>query len=178
VDNPLRRADAYDGDRPRTVFVGRGDWTGNFTIQDVPPARTILSVLDGQLSYIHALQAVASLARPDTSSAQRNGGRRLGGPLGVSRWFGWLDGHVYKGLSTATGQYDAGTERRSPTPTWTSAGADGSIKEGTCHRHRGYYVYPTAEGGALGRLDRRSEQGFARFRRSPGLVARSSTPAR
>ena len=44
---------------------------------------------------------------------------------------------------------------------------DGSIKEATFTDPNGYYEYPTAEGGALGRWIV-NEQGFARFSAFPG----------
>src|SRR5262249_30328275 len=44
---------------------------------------------------------------------------------------------------------------------------DGSIKESTFTDSNGYYQYPTAEGGALGRWII-NEQGFARFSAYPG----------
>ena len=55
---------------------------------------------------------------------------------------------------------------------------DGSIKEATFTDPTGYYQYPTAEGGALGRWII-NEQGFARFSAYPGAVgARRARPAR
>jgi hypothetical protein len=85
--------------------------------------------------------------------------------LGVSRWFGWLDGHVYKDLN-GNGQMDEGEPTLGNTD-MDQRWRDGSIKEGTFTGTDGYYQYPTAEGGALGRWIV-NEQGFARFSSYPG----------
>ena len=86
--------------------------------------------------------------------------------LGVSRWFGWLDGTVYKDLNN-NGQYDEGVDAPIPNTDMDQRWRDGSIKEGTFTNANGRYEYPTAEGGALGRWII-NEQGFARFSADPG----------
>ena len=50
----------------------------------------------------------------------------------------------------------------SRTPTWTSAGGTARSRKPPSPIPRGYYQYPTAEGGPLGRWIV-NEQGFARF---------------
>src|SRR5439155_24754953 len=85
--------------------------------------------------------------------------------LGVSRWFGWLDGHVYKDLN-GNGQLDPGEPTLGNTD-MDQRWRDGSIKESTFTDPNGYYKYPTADGGALGRWII-NEQGFARFSADPG----------
>src|SRR5262249_60683506 len=53
------------------------------------------------------------------------------------------------------------------TPDMDRRGRDGSIKEAPFTDASGHYMYPTAEGGALGRWFI-NEQGFARFSAFPG----------
>ena len=86
--------------------------------------------------------------------------------VGVSRWFGWLDGDVYKDLN-GNGKYDAGIDAPIANTDMDQRWRDGSIKEATFTDPSGYYEYPTAEGGALGRWII-NEQGFARFSAYPG----------
>ena len=81
--------------------------------------------------------------------------------VGVSRWFGWLDGHVYKDMNGNGSSTDPGEPAIANTD-MDQRWRDGSIKEGTFTDPTGYYEYPTAEGGALGRWIV-NEQGFARF---------------
>ncbi len=86
--------------------------------------------------------------------------------LGVSRWFGWLDGKVYKDQN-GNGKYDDGVDTPIPNTDMDQRWRDGSIKESTFTDPNGNYEYPTAEGGALGRWII-NEQGFARFSADPG----------
>ncbi|GIG21338.1 hypothetical protein Cch01nite_20620 [Cellulomonas chitinilytica] len=152
-----------DSTTDRTVWVGQADGAGNFDIQDVPAGSYNLAVWDEQLSYIMRFKPV-TVAAGETVDVNETGDDGSVG-LGVSRWFGWLDGHVYKD-SNGNGQRDAG-EQVIPNTDVDQRWRDGSIKEGTFTDASGYYQYPTAEGGALGRWIV-GEQGFARFSAYPG----------
>ena len=95
----------------------------------------------------------------------------------MSRWFGWLDGTVYKDIERQRASTTPGIDAPIPNTDMDQRWRDGSIKEGTFTDPNGYYEYPTAEGGALGRWIV-NEQGFARFSAVPGRVGRTtSTPA-
>jgi hypothetical protein len=95
------------------------------------------------------------------------------GDVGVSRWFGWLGGYVYldrndNGVRDCTDQSDPSTcEPPVPNTDMDQRWRDGSIKEATFTDPDGYYEYPTAEGGPLGKWII-GEQGFARFSAFPG----------
>ena len=168
VDYPL--VALSDASSDQTVFVGRGDANGNFDITDVPNGDYNLAIWDEQLSYIMRFKPVSvrNGAVVDVNETGDDGS--IG--VGVSRWFGWLDGHVYKDLN-GNGQYDppgcalslcdAPIANTDVDQRWR----DGSIKEGTMTDPNGYYSYPTAEGGALGRWII-GEQGFGRFSADPG----------
>ena len=79
----------------------------------------------------------------------------------MSRWFGWLDGDVYKDVERQRGARIPASPASRNTD-MDQRWRDGSIKEATFTDPTGYYEYPTAEGGALGRWII-NEQGFARF---------------
>ncbi|TCM37814.1 hypothetical protein [Kribbella sp. VKM Ac-2568] len=149
-----------DSSTDRTVFIDQGDAQGNFDIQNVPPGSYNLAVWDEQLSYIMRIVPVTvgagetvTVGDPDPVRPDEQG-------LGVSRWFGWLDGHVYKDLN-GNGVRDSGEPSIANTD-MDQRWRDGSIKEATVTNPSGYYQYPTAEGGPLGRWIV-NEQGFARF---------------
>ena len=108
-----------------------------------------------------------TVARRRDRRRQRHRRRRQVG-LGVSRWFGWLDGTVYKDLN-GNGQLRRRVEPPIANTDMDQRWRDGSIKEATFTDPNGYYEYPTAEGGALGRWIV-NEQGFARFSALPGPV--------
>jgi hypothetical protein len=154
-----------------TVWSGRGDADGNFTIPDVPAGSYILSVWDEQLSYIIRFLPVDVTAGQTVAL----------GDVGVSRWFGWLGGYVYmdSGVAkngTALPEGTAGNGVRDcvdPSDTDTCEPVvpntdvdqrwrDGSIKEDTFTDAQGYYEYPQAEGGPLGKWFI-GEVGFSRF---------------
>ena len=161
-------------DRP-TVYVGQGDGAGNFDIQNVPAGDYNLAIWDEQLSYIMRFKPVIVAAGQTVDVNDTGDDGEIG--LGVSRWFGWLGGKVYKDQNS-NGQYDEGIDTPIPNTDMDQRWRDGSIKEATFTDPNGDYEYPTAEGGALGRWII-NEQGFARFSAYPGAVRRTtSTPAR
>jgi hypothetical protein len=153
-----------DASTDQSVFVGRGDNAGNFDIQNVPAGDYNLAVWDEQLSYIMRFKPV-HIAAGETVDVNETGDDGSVG-LGVSRWFAWLGGKVYKDQN-GNGQYDDGVDTPIPNTDMDQRWRDGSIKEGTFTDASGDYVYPTAEGGALGRWFV-NEQGFARFSADPG----------
>ncbi len=161
VENPF--VALSDSTTDRTVYVGRGDAGGNFDIQNVPAGTYNLAVWDEQLSYIMRFKPVTVADGQVIDVNDTNDDGSVG--LGVSRWFGWLDGHVYKDLN-GNGQMDPGEPTIGNTD-MDQRWRDGSIKESTFTDPNGYYQYPTAEGGALGRWII-NEQGFARFSAYPG----------
>jgi large repetitive protein len=163
VDNPFIAL--TDAATDTTVFQGRGDENGNFTIQNVPAGTYNMSIWDEQLNYIMRFKPVTVAAgqEVDANDVADNGESGVG----VSRWFGWLDGTVYKDLNN-NGMYDGpGTDAPISNTDVDQRWRDGSIKEGTVTDQSGHYEYPTAEGGALGRWII-NEQGFARFQSYPG----------
>jgi large repetitive protein len=165
VENPL--VALSDATTDSTVYVGRGDGAGNFDIQNVPAGDYNLAVWDEQLNYIMRFKPVhidpgASVSVDETGDDGSTG-------LGVSRWFGWLDGTVYKDTN-GNGKFDDGEPRIGNTD-MDQRWRDGSIKESTTTDPTGHYEYPTAEGGALGRWFI-NEQGFARFSAFPGASTR------
>jgi large repetitive protein len=164
VEEPL--VALSDASTDQTVYVGRGDQAGNIDIQNVPAGDYNLSVWDEQLSYIMRFKPV-HVDAGQTVNLDETGDDGSAG-LGVSRWFGWLDGTVYKDLN-GDGQFDAGDVPLGNTD-MDQRWRDGSIKESTVTDPSGHYEYPTAEGGALGRWFI-NEQGFARFSAFPGASA-------
>jgi hypothetical protein len=161
VENPF--VALSDSSTDRTIYVGQGDADGNFDIPNVPAGDYNLSVWDEQLSYIMRFKPV-TVAAGQTVDVNDIGDDGVAG-LGVSRWFGWLDGHVYKDAN-GNGKQDPGEPGIGNTD-MDQRWRDGSIKESTFTDPNGYYQYPTAEGGALGRWIV-NEQGFARFSAYPG----------
>lgn len=147
-----------DSSTDQEVYVGQGDGDGNFDIQNVPAGSYNLAIWDEQLSYIMRFQPVTvgpgETVDVNDTDIQGNVG------IGVSRWFGWLDGYAYKDLN-GNGIKDAGEPGVANTD-MDQRWRDGSIKEGTFTDPSGYYEYPTAEGGALGKWII-NEQGFGRF---------------
>jgi hypothetical protein len=162
VENPF--VALSDASTDQTVFVGQGDGAGNFDIQNVPAGDYNLAVWDEQLSYIMRFKPVH--IDPGQTVDLNDTGDDGSVGLGVSRWFGWLNGKVYKDLN-GNGQYDAGVDAPIGNTDMDQRWRDGSIKEGTFTNAAGDYEYPTAEGGALGRWFV-NEQGFARFSADPG----------
>jgi Polysaccharide lyase family 4, domain II len=98
-----------DASTDETVFVGRGEIDGSFDIQNVPAGDYNLAVWDEQLSYIMRFKPV-HIAAGQTVDVNETGDDGSVG-LGVSRWFAWLDGTVYKDLN-GNGQYDEGVDAR------------------------------------------------------------------
>src|SRR5215475_14244002 len=165
VDNPYIAL--TDAANDTTVFQGRGDDNGNFDIQNVPAGTYNMSIWDEQLNYIMRFKpiTVAAGETVDANDVAQNGEAGVG----VSRWFGWLQGTVYKDHN-GNGQYDAGVDTPIANTDMDQRWRDGSIKEDTFTDASGHYEYPTAEGGALGRWFI-NEQGFARFSAFPGASA-------
>ena len=152
-----------DSTTDQTVYVGQGDANGNFTIQDVPAGSYNLAIWDEQLSYIMRFKPVTVAAGQSVDVNDVGDDGEVG--IGVSRWFGWLDGQVYKDTNN-NGMLDPGEPLIANTDV-DQRWRDGSIKEATFTDAHGYYSYPTAEGGPLGRWFV-NEQGFARFSAYPG----------
>src|SRR5262249_27653282 len=123
-----------------------------------------MSVWDEQLNYIMRFKpiTVAAGQTVDANDVAQNGEAGVG----VSRWFGWLEGTVYKDHN-GNGQYDAGVDTPIANTDMDQRWRDGSIKESTFTDPAGHYEYPTAEGGPLGKWII-NEQGFARFSAYPG----------
>lgn len=164
VENPF--VALSDSTTDRTVYIGQGDGEGNFDIQGVPPGTYNLAIWDEQLSYIMRFKPIT--VGPGESVDVNETGDDGSSGVGVSRWFGWLDGHVYKDQN-GNGMLDPGETLIGNTDV-DQRWRDGSIKEATFTDSQGYYSYPTAEGGALGRWIV-NEQGFARFSAYPGPSA-------
>ncbi|MFU8874374.1 hypothetical protein [Micromonospora sp. SL4-19] len=162
VENPF--VALSDSTTDRMVYAGRGDAAGNFDIRNVPAGTYNLAVWDEQLTYIMRFKPVTVAAGRTVDVNDTGDDGEVG--LGVSRWFGWLDGHVYKDLNN-NGRYDEGVDAPIGNTDVDQRWRDGSIKEATFTDARGHYEYPTAEGGALGRWIV-NEQGFARFSAYPG----------
>jgi polysaccharide lyase family 4-like protein len=161
VENPFIALS--DSATQQTVYIGRGDAAGNFDIQNVPAGSYNISIWDEQLSYIMRFKPV-TVANGQTVSVNDVGDDGIEG-IGVSRWFGWLDGTVYKDAN-GNGMLDDGEETIGNTDV-DQRWRDGSIKEATFTDPEGHYEYPTAEGGPLGKWII-NEQGFARFSAYPG----------
>jgi hypothetical protein len=146
-----------------TEWVGQADGAGNFSIPNVPPGDYTLAIWDEQLSYIIRFIPVSVAAGQAVDL----------GNQGVSRWFGWLGGYVYmdennNGIRDCTNPQDPTTcEPAVANSEMDQRWRDGSIKETTRTDPSGYYEYPTAEGGPLGKWII-NEQGFARFSAFPG----------
>jgi hypothetical protein len=162
VENPF--VALSDATTDQQVYVGQGDEAGNFQIENVPAGTYNLAVWDEQLSYIMRFKPV-TVATGETVDVNDTGDDGSVG-LGVSRWFGWLDGTAYKDVNN-NGKYDEGVDTTLGNTDMDQRWRDGSIKEGTFTDPNGHYEYPTAEGGALGRWIV-NEQGFARFSAYPG----------
>jgi large repetitive protein len=175
-------ADAYvalsDSNSNQTLWVGQADGQGNFDIPNVPAGDYNLSIWDEQLSYIMRFVPVHVDNGQSVNVNETDDNGESG--VGVPRWFGWLDGYVYKdsgvtesGVDLGPGKAGNGIRDCNPADaTDCEPGVphtdvdqrwrDGSIKESTFTDTNGYYEYPTAEGGALGKWII-GEQGFTRF---------------
>jgi hypothetical protein len=169
VENPYVALTSSTNDT--TVYVGQGDADGNFTIPGVPPGSYTLSIWDEQLSYIMRFLPVDVAAGQSVSL----------GDVGVSRWFGWLSGHVYQDTGVAQNgtalpagskgngirdcadvNDEATCEPAIPNTDLDQRWRDGSIKDATFTDAQGRYEYTNAEGGPLGKWFI-GETGFTRF---------------
>ena len=174
VENPFvalsRRLDRPD----RLRRPGRRE-PATSTSRTSRPATTTWPIWDEQLSYIMRFKPVTVAAGRDRRRQRRPDDDGSVG-LGVSRWFGWLDGNGLQGPERQRA-VDDGVEPPIANTDMDQRWRDGSIKEATFTDPNGDYVYPTAEGGALGRWII-NEQGFARFSAVPGRrPCTTSTPA-
>jgi hypothetical protein len=146
-----------------TQYVGQADGDGNFSVPNVPPGDYTLAIWDEQLSYIIRFVPFTLAAGQDLDLTD----------VGVSRWFGWLGGYVYfdengNGIRDCTDPGDPSTcETPVANTDMDERWRDGSIKDATVTDASGYYEYPQAEGGPLGKWFI-NEQGFARFSAFPG----------
>jgi hypothetical protein len=148
-----------DAATDQTVYIGRGDASGNFDIQNVPAGTYNMAIWDEQLTYIMRFKPV-TVGAGETVDANDDPDVNGEVGVGVSRWFGWLDGDVYSDTN-ANGVRDPG-EPTVPATDVDQRWRDGSIKEATVTGPDGHYEYPTAEGGPLGKWII-GEQGFTRF---------------
>jgi hypothetical protein len=171
-----------DAGTDTTLYVGQGDAAGNFTIPNVPAGTYNLAIWDEQLTYIMRFVTVTVTAGQPVDLSD----------LGVSRWFGWLSGYVYLDTGKAYDGTDLGAAASGngirdcldPNDWTTCEGGipnfpmdqrwrDGSIKDDAVTKGvgdpngPGYYEYPLAEGGPLGKLII-GEVGFDRFNTEPG----------
>jgi hypothetical protein len=175
------------------VWVGQGDSDGNFTVTGVPAGTYNVAIWDEQLSYIMRFLTVtvADGQTVDLDQLDQDADGQPDGFVGISRWFGWLSGYVYQDTGVAADGTifpdgnGNGVRDCADMSDWTTcepglAGydldqrwRDGSIKEDTLAsgvgdpHGPGYYEYPTAEGGPLGKFII-GEVGFARFGTEPG----------
>ncbi|MCU1658433.1 MAG: hypothetical protein JWO57_3089, partial [Pseudonocardiales bacterium] len=165
VQNPF--VALSDSTTDRAVYVGQGDANGNFDIQNVPAGSYNLAIWDEQLTYIMRFKPV-EVAAGQVVDVNDTGQDGVTG-IGVSRWFGWLDGTVYKDVNN-NGKYDVGIDTPIPNTDMDNRWRDGSIKDTTTSDASGHYEYTAAEGGQLGRWFI-NEQGFSRFSAYPGPSA-------
>lgn len=147
-------ADAYvalsDTATDQQVWTGRADAGGAFTIPNVPAGLYQVSIWDEPLQAIIRFFAV-----------QVDPGQTVDlGDVGVSRWFGWLSGDVYLDQDQ-NGVRDPGEPGLAGIDLDTRW-RDGSIDKTTVTNSLGYYEYPEAEGGPVGRFFI-GEVGFGRF---------------
>ena len=148
-----------DSTTDQTVYVGQGDADGNFDIQNVPAGTYNLSIWDEQLSYIIRFLPVTVTAGAvvDVNETDVKVRRRRRVALVRLARRRRLQGRERQREVT-----DRRRARASANTDVDQRWRDGSIKEGTFTDTDGYYEYPTAEGGALGKWII-NEQGFARF---------------
>lgn len=169
VENPYVALSSSATDT--TLYVGQGDADGNFHIPNVPPGSYTLSIWDEQLSYIIRFLPVDVAAGQQVAL----------GDVGVSRWFGWLSGHVYQdsGIAANGTPLPAGSAKNGvrdcadlndeqtcepaiPNTDVDNRWRDGSIKDSTFTDAQGRYEYTNSEGGPLGKWFI-GEVGFSRF---------------
>jgi hypothetical protein len=155
-----------DASTDTTLWVGRGDADGNFNVPNVPAGTYNMSIWDEQLNYITRFLPVTVTGSGDGHNVDL-------GDVGVSRWFGWLDGTTYIDRN-GNGQFDDGTDSPIGNTDMDQRWNDGSIKESTFTDPSGHYEYPQAEGGQLGKWFV-GEQGFARFSADPGPSVHDET---
>ena len=130
------------------------------------PARRLQPGRLGRAAQLHhAVQARARRGGPDrrrqrdrTTTAASGSASRAGSAGSTAR---------STRTRTATASTTTGIDTPIPNTDMDQRWRDGSIKESTFTDPNGDYVYPTAEGGALGRWFI-NEQGFARFSADPG----------
>ena len=126
VQNPF--VALSDSSTDRTVYIGQGDGAGNFDIQNVPAGSYNLAIWDEQLSYIMRFKPVV-VGPGETIDVNDTGDDGEVG-IGVSRWFGWLSGQVYKDTNN-NGMFDQGVDPVLPNTDMDQRWRDGSIKEAT-----------------------------------------------
>ena len=151
-----------------TIYVGQGDSDGKFDIQGVPAGTYNMAIWDEQLSYIITFltATVGDGEVVDVNTDLNTDPNKVDMGVGVPRWFGWLDGTVYKDVN-GNRKYDDGIDTPIPNTDVDQRWRDGSIKESTITDPNGHYEYPNAEGGTLNKFII-NEQGFSRFSAYPG----------
>jgi hypothetical protein len=115
-----------------------------------------MAIWDEQLSYIIRTLPVTVGAGQSVEVRDADPNGEVG--VGVSRWFGWLDGVVYKDTNN-NGKRDPGEPTIGNTD-MDQRWRDGSIKESTFTDPSGHYEYPTPRAG-------RSVSGSSTSRASP-----------
>ena len=139
-----------DATTQQQVWTGRGQQNGEFTIPNVPAGSYLVSIWD------EPLEAIIRFFTVDVSAGQTV---NLG-DVGVSRWFGWLSGDVYRDVNR-NGLRDPGEdgiEGIDMDTRWR----DGSVDQATVTDATGHYEFPEAEGGVVGKFVV-GEVGFGRF---------------
>ena len=112
-------------------------------------------------------------ARPSTPTTPDDDGE-VG--VGVSRWFGWLDGTVYKDLN-ANGQFDDGVEPHHREHRHGPAVAGRLDQGGDVHRPRRALRVPDRRGRRARQVDHQ-RAGLRALRRTRARRCTTSTPAR
>jgi hypothetical protein len=153
-NDPVRNAYVAlsDATTNQLVNVSQADSEGNFTITDVPAGSYNVAIWDEGMSYIMRFLTITVADGQALDLAQ----------IGVARWFGWVTGTVYQDTNgNAIYEPDLG---ETPLPNFPQdiRWRDGSIADTTTTDSNGYYEYPQAEGGYLGKWVI-NETGFTRM---------------
>ena len=132
------------------VWTGRGDEDGNFTVPSVPAGTYMVSIWDEQLQWIIRLFSVTVGADQQVDL----------GDVGVSRWYSWLSGVVYRDTNkNGTRQPN---EPTIPGIDLDTRWRDGTVIQAAFTDPSGRYEFPEAEGGIVGKFVV-GEVGFGRF---------------
>ena len=116
----------------QTVFVGQGDARRQLRHPE-RPGRQLQPRRSGTSSSATSCGSSRSPSTPARPSTSTTRATTASVGVGVSRWFGWLDGTVYKDLNN-NGKYDAGVDTALANTDMDQRWRDGSIKEVDLHR--------------------------------------------